>query len=186
MANFTGSKSSRPRVPEPLAIVVMGVSGAGKTTVGRRLAGALGADFVEGDDLHSDAARAKMRAGLALNDDDRWPWLDRIAAALNDGRARRGAVVACSALRFAYRERLRIGAGAHLQFVYLEAEPTLMRERVGTRHGHYMPASLVDSQFAALEPPHAEPDVVIMPCDADLDAAIPSLVARLSGAPHCS
>ena len=165
---------------EPVAVVVMGVSGAGKTTAGRALAEFLGADFIDGDDLHSDAARAKMSAGHPLDDDDRWPWLDRIAAALREDRAGRGAVVACSALRRAYRDRLRAGVGPTLRFVYLKASPDLMRARVASRKGHYMPASLVDSQFAALEPPDGETDVVTMAADADLAPAIPKLAAELA------
>jgi gluconokinase len=165
---------------EPVAVVVMGVSGAGKTTVARELAELLGADFVDGDDLHSSAARAKMSAGHPLDDDDRWPWLDRIAAALREDRAGRGAVVACSALRRAYRDRLRAGVGPTLRFVYLKASPDLMRARVASRKGHYMPASLVDSQFAALEPPDGETDVVTMAADADLASAIPKLAAELA------
>ena len=167
-------------VTEPVAVVVMGVSGAGKTTVGRPLANFLGADFIDGDDLHSDAARAKMTAGHPLDDDDRWPWLDRIAVALKKGRGGRGAVVACSALRRAYRDRLRAGVGPALRFVYLKASPDLMRARVAGRKGHYMPASLVDSQFAALEPPDGETDVVTMAADADLVSAIPEVAAELA------
>ena len=167
-------------VSEPVAVVVMGVSGAGKTTVARELAELLGADFIDGDDLHSGAARAKMSAGHPLDDDDRWPWLDRIAAALKEDRGGRGAVVACSALRRAYRDRLRSGVGPALRFVYLKASPDLMRARVASRKGHYMPASLVDSQFAALEPPDGETDVVTMAADADLAPAIPKLAAELA------
>jgi gluconokinase len=165
---------------EPVAVVVMGVSGAGKTTAGRALAEFLGADFIDGDDLHSAAARAKMRAGHPLDDNDRWPWLDRIAAALREKRGARGAVVACSALRRAYRDRLRAGVGPTLRFVYLKASPDLMRARVASRKGHYMPASLVDSQFAALEPPDDETGVVTMAADADLAPAIPKLAAELA------
>jgi gluconokinase len=163
-----------------VAIVVMGVSGAGKTTVGKRLAERLGVEFIDGDDLHSAAARAKMAAGRALDDADRWPWLDRIAATLADPAAPRGRVVACSALRRAYRDRLRAGVGTGLRFVYLEADPDLMRTRVAGRRGHYMPASLVDSQFATLEAPVGEPDVVTIGADADLDVAIPQLAAELT------
>ena len=126
--------------PGPLAVVVMGVSGSGKTTVGERLAEALGAEFVDGDNLHSEAAREKMRSGVPLTDDDRWPWFDRIAAALTAGSSR-GVVVACSALRRVYRDRLRKAVGPRLCFVYLEATSDLMRERVAGRRGHYMPAS---------------------------------------------
>ena len=161
----------------------MGVSGSGKTTAGKRLAEALGGEFIEGDALHTDEARAKMGSGRPLDDDDRWPWLDRIAAALNEARTRRGAVAACSALKRAYRDRLRSAVGPSLRFVYLEATADQMRARVAGRKDHYMPASLVDSQFAALEPLDGEGDVVATPADADLDHAIPRLVAQLAAAP---
>jgi len=164
---------------EPIAVVVMGVSGAGKTTFGRPLANVLGADFIDGDDLHSDAARTKMSAGHPLDDSDRWPWLDRIGAALKEDRGGRGAVAACSALRRAYRDRLRAGVGPRLRFVYLKASPELMRARVAGRKGHFMPASLVDSQFAALEPPDGETDVVTVPADADLASARSPDIARV-------
>jgi gluconokinase len=167
---------------QALAIVVMGVAGAGKTTVGRQLAEALHGQFIDGDDLHTDEARAKMHAGKALTDEDRWPWLDRIAAALRDGLSlNTTTIVACSALRRVYRERLRAGVGGGLRFIYLSANRELMRARVAGRRDHYMPASLVDSQFATLEPPDGERDVVAMPADADLDAAIPKLAAELEG-----
>ncbi len=165
----------------PVAVVVMGVSGAGKTTVGRALAEVLGAEFIDGDDLHSEAARAKMTAGHPLDDDDRWPWLDRIGAALRWERDGRGTVVASSALRRAYRDRIRAAVGPRLRFVYLKASPELMRARVAARKDHYMPASLVDSQFAALEPPDGETDVITMPAEADLAVAIPKLAAKLAG-----
>jgi gluconokinase len=167
---------------EGVAVVVMGVSGAGKTTVGTRLAEALSGVFLDGDDLHDDAARTKMASGEALTDEDRWPWLDRIGAALAGGlREQRRIVVACSALKLAYRDRLRAAAGPKLRFVYLSAEPEAMLRRVGGRKGHYMPASLVASQFAALEPPAAEPDVFEVSAEADLQRAIPRLVALLGG-----
>jgi len=166
--------ASRP-VSDALAVVVMGVSGAGKTTVGRALADALGANFIDGDDLHSEAARAKMAAGVALTDDDRWPWLDRVGAALASGRR----IVACSALKRAYRDRIRTAAGPRLRFIYLVADAGAMRQRVASRPGHYMPASLVDSQFAALEPPRDEPDVIELSAEADLTTAIPALAKRL-------
>jgi gluconokinase len=170
------STAASPPASEGVAIVVMGVSGAGKTTVGLRLAHALGARFIDGDHLHTDAARAKMAAGHALTDEDRWPWLDRIGAEL--ARSHR-TVIACSALRRAYRDRLRAAAGPKLRFVYLEATPAEMRARVAGRVGHYMPASLVDSQFAALEPPDVEPDVIATSADADLDAETPRLMERI-------
>ena len=166
--------ASQP-VSERLALVVMGVSGAGKTTVARALSVGLGAEFIDGDDLHSEAARAKMGAGQALTDDDRWPWLDRVGAALAGGGRR---IVACSALKRAYRDRIRAGAGPGLRFVYLVADPGAMRARVAARRGHYMPASLVESQFATLEPPTHEPDVIAWPADAPL-SALDALTSRL-------
>jgi gluconokinase len=184
MATSSTSTAASPPASDALAIVVMGVSGAGKTTAGVALAAALGARFVDGDDLHTEAARAKMGAGLALTDADRWPWLDRVGATLAEGLAAgRSTVVACSALKRAYRDRIRAAVDAPMRFVYLAAEPDAMRRRVGARHGHYMPASLVDSQFAALEPPRDEPDVVELSAEADLAAAIPPLAARLQGQP---
>ena len=163
----------------------MGVSSAGKTTVGKSLAKALFGDFVDGDDLHSGAARAKMRSGQALTDKDRWPWLDRVGAALAEGlEAGRPPVLACSALKRAYRDRIRAAAGPRLTLVYLAADREAMRQRVGERKDHYMPASLVDSQFAALEPPRDEPGVIEVSADAKLDAMIPLLVGRLAGPAH--
>jgi gluconokinase len=180
MATSSMSTAASPPASEGVAIVVMGVSGSGKTTLGVRLAQTLGAEFIDGDDLHTDAARAKMKAGHALTDDDRWPWLDRIGAKLAEGER---TVVACSALRRVYRDRLRAAAGPKLRFVYLEATPEEMRARVASRVGHYMPASLVDSQFAALEPPEGEADVITTSADADLDAEIPRLVERIREGP---
>jgi gluconokinase len=175
------STAESPPASDGLAVVVMGVAGAGKTTVGKALAAALDAEFIDGDDLHTDEARAKMRSGQSLTDEDRWPWLDRIGAALATGlHAGRRTIVACSALKRAYRDRLRASAGPALQFVYLAAKPEAMRARVGGRRGHYMPASLVDSQFAALEPPSGEPDVLEVSAEADLNTMIPPLAARLS------
>jgi gluconokinase len=170
------STAASPPASEGVAVVVMGVSGSGKTTVGLRLAGALGAQFVDGDDLHTDAARAKMKSGHPLTDDDRWPWLDRIGAKLATGER---TVIACSALRRVYRDRLRAATGPKLRFVYLEATPEDMGARVAGGVGHYMPASLVESQFAALEPPSGEADVITVSADGDLDAEIPTLAERV-------
>jgi len=178
MATSSMSTAASPPASEGVAIVVMGVSGAGKTTLGVRLALALGAEFIDGDDLHTDAARAKMKAGHALTDEDRWPWLDRIGAKLAGGER---TVVACSALRRAYRDRLRAIAGPSLRFLFLKGDKALMRARVAARKGHYMPASLIDSQFAALESPEGEKDVVTFPADADLPGALRAPLERLMG-----
>ncbi len=155
------------------AVVVMGVSGSGKSTVGAELARLLGARFVDGDDLHPPANRAKMAAGTPLTDEDRWPWLERVRETLAVGLAAAapadaapvagGVVVACSALRRAYRDLLR-GAGPGVGFVYLEVARAEIEERLGQRHGHFFPPALVASQFATLEAPSPdeEPDVIAL------------------------
>lgn len=136
-------------------VVVMGVTGTGKTTVGRLLADALGAPYTEGDDLHPPANVAKMSAGIPLDDEDRRPWLDAIADRLRRLPADRGAVVSCSALKRAYRDRLRAGAPDAV-FVHLTGERALIGRRMAARTGHFMPAALLDSQFATLEPLQAD------------------------------
>ncbi len=173
--------ASRPRSEPRFAVVAMGVSGCGKTTFGRPLAQARGLPFFDGDEFHSPEARAKMTAGIALSDSDRAPWLERIGEKLADARALpQGAVIACSALRRAYRDRLRALVGPDLRFVFLEGDKALMLRRVAERKGHYMPASLVESQFAALEPPAGEDDVVTLAADASLDEAVPAALRGLA------
>lgn len=137
-------------------IVVMGVSGVGKSTLGALLAHELDVPFLEGDDFHSAAAVAKMHAGHPLTDDDRWPWLDRLGAALGATvRDRGGAVAACSALKAAYRARLSQAAGMPLRFVLPETSAGAIAQRMSARHDHYMPTSLLSSQLATLERPTA-------------------------------
>lgn len=132
-----------------MIIVVMGVSGSGKTTIGEKLAQRLGWPFIEGDDYHPRENVAKMAAGIALDDADRWPWLDRLNERL---RSERDAVVTCSALKESYRRRLLSGV-PEARLVYLEGSKDLIAARVAERKHRYMPASLLDSQFATLEPP---------------------------------
>jgi len=164
-----------------LSLVVMGVSGSGKTTVGERLAADLKVDFIDGDALHSPEARAKMASGKPLDDEDRWPWLDRIGQALADRAAHpKGTIVACSALKHAYRDRLRASAGPDLRFLFLKGDEAMMYARVGARKNHYMPASLVDSQFATLEAPIDEPDVVTLPADVDLNKVTAETIGGLA------
>lgn len=152
-------------------LVVMGVSGAGKSTVGRLVADRLGLPFADADDFHPPRNIAKMRRGEPLDDDDRRPWLEAIGAHLAAHRAG-GAVVTCSALKRAYRDRLRAAAPG-LRFLHLRGEPALIAARQAARQGHFMPPSLVASQFATLEDTAGEADVV----DLDVAAAPEAIVA---------
>ncbi|MEU9455950.1 gluconokinase, GntK/IdnK-type [Streptomyces sp. NPDC048277] len=143
-------------------VVVMGVSGSGKSTVGARLADLLGVPFLEADDLHPASNRAKMASGHPLDDADRRPWLaavtEWIRAAAASGQ---GGVAACSALRRAYRDRFR-RTGADVRFVYLALDRAVAERRLARRRGHFMPARLLDSQYATLDPLHAdEPGVTV-------------------------
>jgi gluconokinase len=137
---------------DPVLVIVMGVSGSGKTTLARGIAARRGWTFQEGDELHPQANVEKMSRGEPLTDEDRWPWLEAIGAWL-DERARAGenAVVTCSALRRAYRDRLRAGRPG-VVFCHVTATAETLRERLERRRGHYMPASLLPSQLATLEP----------------------------------
>ena len=140
----------------------MGVSGCGKSTMAAAIANALGLAMLDGDDLHLPESVTKMRAGIALEDADRWPWLDRIGQHLThtDGGHEAGHVVACSALKRSYRERIRRLA-APVQFVFLDGSAELIAERMALRSGHYMHPELLASQFNALERPEADEDDVI-------------------------
>jgi gluconokinase len=134
-------------------IVVMGVSGCGKSTLGQALAAALRLPFLEGDALHPPSNVERMAAGIALTDEDRLGWLVALAERLRQARAAgQGLVVSCSALRRSYRDVLRGGA-ADVRFIHLHGAPELLAERLRARSGHYMPASLLDSQLETLEPP---------------------------------
>jgi len=146
-----------------MIVVVMGVCGCGKTTVGEALAAATGWPFFDADGFHPPANVAKMAAGIPLTDLDRAPWLDRLAAEMGAiERAGGSAVLACSALKAAYRERLAIAGD--VRFVHLKGDRATIASRVAARTGHYMPAALVDSQFAALEPPADAIDIdVVLP-----------------------
>lgn len=157
----------------------MGAAGAGKTRVGRRLAGVLGWAYYEGDDFHPAANVEKMRRGLPLGDEDRAPWLAALAR-LTSELARNGtdAVLACSALKRAYREQLRPPeAPDAVRFVYLRAPAKVLASRLRNREGHFMPATLVPSQLATLEEPAAEEHALIL----DATLAVDELVERVRG-----
>lgn len=140
-----------PLIPSvrPQKFVVMGVAGCGKSTIGTALAVALDGIYIEGDALHPSANIEKMSRGTPLDDEDRWPWLDRIGETT---AGRQGlTIVGCSALKRVYRDRLRAATSEPLMFLHLEGSRSLIAERMKAREGHFMPASLLDSQFAALE-----------------------------------
>ena len=153
----------------------MGVSGSGKSTIGKLLAARLGWTFAEGDDFHSPAEVAKMKAGQPLDDRDRAPWLAAIAAQIDAWRAAgTQVVVSCSALKRAYRDVI-IGARPDVGLVYLAIDPELAKARLSQRHGHFMPPSLLPSQLATLEPPTADEH----PITADVNGSPEQTVARV-------
>ena len=141
---------STPPRTTPQVVVVMGVAGTGKTTIGPLVAEALGIPYAEGDDFHPAANVAKMSAGVPLDDTDRGPWLDAIGAWAHD-RAGLGGVVSSSALKRIYRDRLRAAAPG-VVFLHLTGDRALIERRMGARRGHFMPTALLDSQFATLQP----------------------------------
>jgi gluconokinase len=165
----------------PSIVVVMGVSGCGKSLVGAALAKAMGAAFAEGDSYHPAANIARMSSGLALRDEDRWGWLDAIADEIAEAdRNGRALVVTCSALKRAYRDRLRL-ASPHMRFVYLDVGRDVAASRVAGRKGHFMPASLIDSQFAALEPPDADEKAIALDAMRDPDELVAEVICALAG-----
>jgi gluconokinase len=170
MRHFYGSR--RGKFSASMIIVLMGVSGSGKSTVGRLLARRFGWTFYEGDDFHPEENIEKMSRGIALSDEDRLPWLSRLKDEL-DACSENGsnAVVACSALRSRYRAILAAGA-SDLRFVYLKGDPALIRERMSVRRDHYMKPYMLDSQLASLE----EPDDAIM---ADIRSSPQDIVLRI-------
>lgn len=168
---------ARPLRTADTPIVVMGVSGVGKTTVGEKLAARWGVGFVDADDLHGPENVAKMSAGIPLVDEDRWPWLDLVGAALMAGP---GTVVACSALRRVYRDRLRATAPATL-FVHLAAAPRRVAAQAEARKGHFMPPALLQSQIATLEPLDPDERGITVIVDAGPEELIERIIRRLAG-----
>ncbi len=144
------------KLPLPRTLILMGVSGCGKTVAGELIAPRLNGVFEDADNFHTEAAKDKMRASIPLTDEDRWPWYARLRARIEEMRGQTPCyILACSALKEIYRERLREADDPHqLRFVFLDGSFDLIFGRISARKDHYMPASLLQSQFATLEPPH--------------------------------
>jgi carbohydrate kinase (thermoresistant glucokinase family) len=165
----------------PTAAVVMGVSGAGKTTIGQRLAKRLDWKFAEGDSFHPPRNIAKMESGQPLTDADREPWLTTIARVIDAwrGRGQQG-VITCSALKKTYRRKI-VGDHRDVRLVYLDGSRELLAERIAGRQGHFMPASLLDSQLATLEPPGPDEDPICVSIDKPIEDIVERIVAALLG-----
>jgi gluconokinase len=160
-----------------MIVLVMGVAGAGKTTIGAALAEKLGWRFIDADDYHPPQNIAKMKAGVPLEDADRWPWLSRLNREIKQFD---NAVLACSALKESYRGRLSQGI-ADFRVVYLRANPALIRSRAESRRHRFMPAALVESQFAALEPP---PNAIEVDVAATPDECVAAILTALGRPPR--
>ncbi|MGH1476448.1 gluconokinase [Yersinia proxima] len=162
------------------SIIVMGVSGSGKTTVGEAVARRIHAKFIDGDDLHPRTNIQKMGSGHPLNDEDRMPWLERLSdAAYSLHHKNETGIIVCSALKRRYRDRLREG-NPEMVFLYLKGSFDVIMERLKARSGHFMPTDLLKSQFEALEEPGSEePDVICVDIDADIDEVVQRCVLAL-------
>ncbi len=162
--------TAQSAAPTPLSLVVMGVSGSGKTSFSQAIAQALHLTMLDGDDLHAPQSIAKMKAGIALNDEDRWPWLDRVAGFLKSGQTNggpeagqsAGRVIACSALKLAYRDRIRQELPG-VTFIFMDGTSELIRSRMALRIGHFMRLELLEDQLRTLQrPTAAEADVITL------------------------
>lgn len=148
-----------------MIVIVMGVSGSGKTVLAQQLVAATGWEYAEADDFHSPANRAKMAAGIPLTDEDRWPWLDALHAAMLDWHDRgKSGILTCSALKRIYRQRL-VDHLPEVRFVWLDPPRSVLAERMTHRPGHFMPVALLDSQIATLEPPTDAESLQLMRLD---------------------
>ena len=175
------SVEARRLIPARI-IVAMGVASSGKTSTGKSVARRLHAPFLDGDDFHSSDNKKKMGAGMPLSDEDRWPWLADLAISLHEAAERKGvAIGACSALKRAYRDYLVKAAGEPILFVYLEGAQELIASRINIRTHEYMPPSLLASQFATLEVPAADENVLTLPVTLPVEAIAERIVRAV---PH--
>lgn len=166
-------------IAKPRVLVVMGVSGSGKTSVAEKLRDKLGWVFQEGDKLHSAENVAKMSAGTPLTDEDRWPWLDTCAQWIQDrNNAGEGGLLTCSALKRVYRERLGEG-NPGVWFLYLKVSEDVLRDRLEKRRGHYMPSSLLTSQILTLEEPASNEPALTVPVERTVDETVADVIAAL-------
>ena len=156
--------------------VLMGVAGCGKSSVGVALGAALGIDYLDGDDLQQASNIAKMRRGAPLQDEDRWPWLAKVARALRD---RAPVVVGCSALKRRYRDYISDESGAQPLFVHVSGSRAVIEARMRARTGHFMPTTLIGSQFAAREPPSADERAITVAIDQPMDGIVADILAQL-------
>ena len=161
-----------------IRVIVMGVSGCGKSSMGEALATRLGLPYIEGDALHPAENVAKMSKGTPLTDEDRWPWLTRVGQAV--AAPERGAIASCSSLKRVYRDLLRREAGEGLLFVHLHGTRELLLARMQNRPGHFMPASLLDSQLATLELPAPDENVITVDCAEPLGHAADRVAALIA------
>lgn len=168
----------------PGAIVVMGVSGSGKSTIAAALADRLGVPYIDADDLHPASNLLKMRSGLPLDDDDRLPWLVAVGQGMADSTHERGVVVACSALRRSYRDVLRANASRPIAFVHLEGDSALIQRRLAERRAHFMPAALLPSQFTLLEMLHDDESGLVISVDAEVAQIVAAVVDYLGSTTH--
>ena len=162
-----------------MIVIVFGVSGAGKTTIGKLLAEELGWQFYEADDFHPRANIEKMRSGLPLTDEDRWPWLERLREQIMRSlAAKENAVLACSALKRVYREHLRVSGD--VKFVFLRGDYALIERQLCRRRGHFMSPALLQSQFADLEEPQPDEDVLTIDLGRSPQELVDEIKAKLN------
>lgn len=164
----------------PKIIVVMGVAGCGKSSVGQGLARSLEKPFLDADDYHPASNVQKMSQGTPLTDEDRWPWLDSLGRALASCASESGvSIAACSALRRAYRQRLVAAARQEITFVYLEGSRELIGTRMAARKDHFMPTALLDSQFATLEPPGVDENALVVNVEHSVAELVQTIIKQL-------
>lgn len=183
MSTADSQRRSEGLVPARI-VIVMGVASSGKSAVGKALGRRLHAPFLDGDGYHPAANKEKMRAGIPLVDEDRWPWLETLAKALHEAAEEKGvAVGACSALKRAYRDFLTDKAGEPILFVHLAGDIDLIRKRIEARRHEFMNPALLDSQFATLEVPAADENAISVPIDEPIEAVAAKAAKAMAHVP---